>query len=104
LVLYAAGVIAQQPKIVKRPKQLVPIGVMVGAACILIASQPDLGTALVIAFTPAAILVAAGMPVRYLAVVFGAGFVLVSLYAISAPYRRSRSPPFCGPLSAHGTA
>src|SRR5213078_2502319 len=39
LVLYAAGVIAQRPKIVKRPKQLVPIGVMVGFACILIASQ-----------------------------------------------------------------
>ena len=66
LVLYAAGVIAQRPKIVKKPKQLAPIGVMVGAACLLIASQPDLGTALVIAFTTAAILVAAGMPVRYL--------------------------------------
>src|SRR3954467_6318819 len=58
LVLYAAGVIAQRPKIVTKPKQLVPIGVMVGAACVLIASQPDLGTALVIAFTTSAILVA----------------------------------------------
>jgi len=104
LVLYAAGVIAQQPKIVKRPKQLVPIGVMVGAACILIASQPDLGTALVIAFTTAAILVAAGMPVRYLAVVFGAGFVLVSLYAISAPYRRARLTSFLDPWAHAGTS
>jgi cell division protein FtsW len=104
LVLYAAGVIAQKPKIVKRPKQLVPIGVMVGAACILIASQPDLGTALVIAFTTAAILVAAGMPVRYLAVVFGAGFVLVSLYAISAPYRRARLTSFLDPWAHAGTS
>src|SRR3954453_5388888 len=48
LVLYAAGVIAQRPKMVSRPRQLAPIGVMVGMACILIASQPDLGTALVI--------------------------------------------------------
>jgi cell division protein FtsW len=104
LVLYAAGVIAQRPKIVKRPKQLVPIGVMVGAACILIASQPDLGTALVIAFTTAAILVAAGMPVRYLAVVFGAGFVLVSLYAISAPYRRARLTSFLDPWAHAGTS
>src|SRR3954451_2392709 len=94
LVLYAAGVIAKRPKMVTRPKELVPIGLMVGAACILIASQPDLGTALVIAFTPGAILVAAGMPVRYLAIAFGAGFVLVALYAISAPYRRARASAF----------
>jgi cell division protein FtsW len=104
LVLYAAGVIAQRPKIVNKPKQLVPIGVMVGAACILIASQPDLGTALVIAFTTSAILVAAGMPVRYLAVVFGVGFVLVALYAISAPYRRARLTSFLDPWAHAGTS
>src|SRR5256714_8955072 len=104
LVLYAAGVIAQRPKIVKKPRQLVPIGVMVGFACILIASQPDLGTALVIAFTTSAILVAAGMPVRYLAVVFGAGFVLVALYAISAPYRRARLTSFLDPWAHAGTS
>ena len=104
LVLSAAGVIAQRPKIVNKPKQLVPIGVMVGFACILIASQPDLGTALVIAFTTSAILVAAGMPVRYLAVVFGVGFVLVSLYAISAPYRRARLTSFLDPWAHAGTS
>src|SRR5438034_11512913 len=104
LVLYAAGVIAQRPKIVKKPKQLVPIGVMVGFACILIASQPDLGTALVIAFTTSAILVAAGMPVRYLGVVFGAGFVLVALYAVSASYRRARLTSFLDPWAHAGTS
>ena len=103
LVLYAAGVIAQKPKIVTKPKQLVPIGVMVGAACVLIASQPDLGTALVIAFTTSAILVAAGMPVRYLGVVFGVGFLLVALYAISAPYRRARITSFLDPWAHAGT-
>jgi cell division protein FtsW len=104
LVLYAAGVIAQKPKIVTKPKQLVPIGVMVGMACILIASQPDLGTALVIAFTTAAILVAAGMPVRYLGIVFGVGFLLVALYAISAPYRRARITSFLDPWAHAGTS
>jgi cell division protein FtsW len=76
---------------------------MVGMACILIASQPDLGTALVIAFTTAAILVAAGMPVRYLGVVFGVGFMLVALYAISAPYRRARLTSFLDPWAHAGT-
>jgi cell division protein FtsW len=103
LVLYAAGVIAQRPKIVTRPKQLAPIGVMVGMACILIASQPDLGTALVIAFTTAAILVAAGMPVRYLGIVFGVGFLLIAVYAISAPYRRARLTSFLDPWAHAGT-
>jgi len=103
LVLYAAGVIAQRPKIVTKPKQLAPIGVMVGFACILIASQPDLGTALVIAFTTAAILVAAGMPVRYLGIVFGVGFLLVGLYAISASYRRARLTSFLDPWAHAGT-
>jgi cell division protein FtsW len=103
LVLYSAGLIAQRPKIVKKPKQLMPIGLMVGGACVLIASQPDLGTALVILFTTSAILVAAGMPVRYLLVVFGVGFVLVSLYAVSAPYRRARLTSFLDPWAHAGT-
>jgi cell division protein FtsW len=104
LVLYSAGVLAQRPKMVTKPKELVPIGLMVGAACVLIASQPDLGTALVIAFTTSAILVAAGMPVRYLGIVFGAGFVLVALYAISAPYRRARLTSFVDPWAHAGTS
>ena len=44
---------------------------MAGCACLLIASQPDLGTALVIGFTLTALLVAAGMPIRHLAIAAG---------------------------------
>src|SRR5207244_12397214 len=98
----AVGWMAPRPQIVTKPNQLVPIGLMVGMACVLIASQPDLGTALVIAFTTSAILVAAGMPVRYLGVVFGVGFVLVALYAISAPYRRARLTSFLDPWAHAG--
>ena len=45
------------------------------AACavLLIAAQPDLGTALVIGFTLAAMLVAAGLPLRQLGLVAGGG-------------------------------
>ncbi len=103
LVLHTAGFIAERPKIVRRPKQLMPIGVMVGTACVLIASQPDLGTALVIAFTACAILVAAGMPLRYLLTALAAGGLLVALYAISAPYRRARLTTFLDPWAHAGT-
>ena len=42
-------------------------------AVLLVAAQPDLGTALVIAFTLAAMLVAAGLPLRQLGLIAGAG-------------------------------
>jgi cell division protein FtsW len=103
LVLYTAGFIARKPKIVLDPRQLMPIAVMAGAACALIASQPDLGTALVIAFTTSAILVAAGMPVRYLVMVFGAGLLLVAVYAMTASYRRARITTFLDPWAHAGT-
>ncbi len=61
LVLYAVKILATKPKIVRSPKLLVPFGLVVLSACALIASQPDLGTALVIAFTMCALLVAAGL-------------------------------------------
>src|SRR6202020_2636489 len=43
-----------------------PIVIAVGPAILLIVVEPDLGTALVVAFTVAALMIAAGMPMRYL--------------------------------------
>ncbi len=48
-----------------------PLLVVVGGACLLVATEPDLGTAMAIAFTTVALLVAAGIPVRNLAIVAG---------------------------------
>src|SRR3954470_17955723 len=71
LVLYAAKLLAERPKILTRPQFLAPLGMVAGGAVLLIASQPDLGTALVICFTLAAMVVAAGMPIRWLGVATG---------------------------------
>jgi len=98
LVLYAAQLLAADPNRVKTVKGIFsPLLVIAGAACLLVAAQPDLGTALVIAFTMCALLVAAGMPLRYL-VFFGciaAGAIL--LFAIVEPYRRARLTAFLNP-------
>src|SRR3954466_15214486 len=102
LVLYAAKLLAERPKILRRPQNLGPLGLVVGSAVLLIASQPDLGTALVICFTMAAMLVAAGMPIRWLAVATGSGSVLVLLYAMSASYRRDRLMTFLDPWAHAG--
>jgi cell division protein FtsW len=102
LVLYAAKLLAERPAVLRRPKNLAPLGLVVGSAVLLIASQPDLGTALVISFTMAAMLVAAGMPIRWLLAASGAGSVLVLLYAMSASYRRDRLMTFLDPWAHAG--
>jgi cell division protein FtsW len=102
LVLYAAKLLAERPKILRTPKNLGPLGLVAGSAVLLIASQPDLGTALVICFTMAAMLVAAGMPIRWLATAMGGGSVLVLLYAMSAAYRRDRLMTFLDPWAHAG--
>jgi cell division protein FtsW len=102
LVLYAAKLLAERPKILRRWQNLGPLGLVAGGAVLLVASQPDLGTSLVICFTMAAMLVAAGMPVRWLATASGAGGLLVLMYAMSAAYRRDRLMTFLDPWAHAG--
>jgi cell division protein FtsW len=102
LVLYAAKLLAERPKILRRWQNLGPLGLVAGSAVLLVASQPDLGTSLVICFTMAAMLVAAGMPVRWLATATGAGSMLVLVYAMSAAYRRDRLMTFLDPWAHAG--
>jgi len=102
LVLYAAKLLAERPKVLARPQFLAPLGMVAGSAVLLIASQPDLGTALVISFTMAAMLVAAGMPIRWLGVAGGGGAMLVFLFAMVEPYRRDRLMSFLDPWAHAG--
>jgi cell division protein FtsW len=104
LVLYGAKVLAQRPGRIRHPRDVMPVLLMAGMAILLVASQPDLGTALVISFTVTAMLVAAGMPIRFLAIGAGALAVLVLLYALSEPYRRARLTTFLDPWAHAGDA
>ncbi len=105
LVLYAAQLIATDPRRVRTVKGMMrPLLLVVGAACLLIFMQPDLGTALVIAFTIMVILVAAGVPLSTLARIGGACAVLVLLFALMEPYRSARLTSFLDPWAdATGT-
>jgi cell division protein FtsW len=64
------------------------------AACGLIALQPDLGTAMVIAMTLCALLVTAGVPLRTIGLGVLAGLVFVVLFAAVQPYAASRLTSF----------
>jgi cell division protein FtsW len=104
LVLYSARFLARRPGRLRSPRNVTPLLLVGGTMLLLVASQPDLGTALVIAFTLTAMLVAAGMPVRYLLMGAGIAAFLIAVYALSEPYRRARLTTFVDPWSHAGGA
>jgi len=98
LVLYSATLLARRPQRVHDLRALLnPLLLVVGAACLLVGTQPDLGSAMVIAFTTAALLLATGIPPRKLAIVGGSVLALVFLYALARPYARARLTSFIDP-------
>jgi cell division protein FtsW len=103
LVLHAASVLSARPKLARSLRALGGPILGVGAcALLLIAAEPDLGTALVISFTLAAMLVAAGVPLRQLGLVAGVGALLIALFALVEPYRRARLTAFLHPWADAG--
>ncbi|MEA2194741.1 MAG: cell division protein FtsW [Solirubrobacteraceae bacterium] len=98
LVLYAAALLATTPSRLRTLRGVTgPLLLVGGAAIMLIASQPDLGTALVIAFTLGALLLVAGVPLKLLGKIAGAGAVLVLLFVLVEPYRAARLTAFINP-------
>jgi cell division protein FtsW len=105
LVLYAVHLLASKPQLVGSLKAIVsPLLVVAGAAVLLIASQPDLGTALVCMFTLAALLVAAGIPMKLFGAMTGVAIGLVTIFAVIEPYRRERLTSFLDPWAHAGDA
>jgi len=105
LVLHSVAVLAARPRIAGHLRGIAgPILAVGGAAVLLIAGQPDLGTALVVCFTLAALLVAAGLPLRQLALLGAVGSVLVLIFALIEPYRRARLTTFLNPWADAGGA
>ncbi len=105
LVLYVAGYLADHPKRMRGFRQAIaPIAVVAGPACLLIVIEPDLGTTLVVAFTITALLVAAGLPMRYLAALAGIVAVLGVLLVLAQPYQQARLMSFLHPWSSKSTA
>src|SRR3954464_4950765 len=104
LVLYAVKFLDEKPARVRTPRLVLPLLGVAGLACLLVVSQPDLGTALVVAFTLCCLLIAAGMPMRYLLGAIAVGVLLVSLFAVVEPYRRARLTAFVDPWAHASTS
>src|SRR5436190_3873210 len=105
LILYAAQLLAARPSRLESVGALCkPLLLVVGAACLLLLKQPDMGTALVVCFSIGSLLLAAGAKRRDLLIILFvlAGFALV--FAIAEPYRRARLLSFINPWHDAGGA
>jgi cell division protein FtsW len=103
LVLYAAQSLAARPRATKTLGGLFnPLLMVVGAACLLLLKQPDMGTALVICLAIGTLLIAAGTPVRLLGGILGVLIALAIVFALVEPYRRERLTSFLDPFSDAG--
>ncbi len=106
LVLYVARYLADNPKRMRRGlrQTIAPIALVAGPACALIYAEPDLGTMLVVCMTLATLLIAAGMPGRDLALLFGLAIAAVGILVLSSAYQRARLTSFLHPWSVKSTA
>jgi cell division protein FtsW len=104
LILYGAHLLAARPRMTRGIRTLMPYLALVGLACTLMVAEPDLGTAIVVCLATGALLVAAGVKIRHLALL-GAAIGVVLLLAIAIePYRMQRLTGFLNPTSDPGGA
>ncbi len=103
LILYGADLLARKPKRARSLEGIMPFLLVAGASCMLVMLEPDMGTTMVIVFSVAATLIAAGVrPVDLgkIALVIGG---LALLMAVVEPYRMARLTSFLNPsASAEG--
>src|SRR5581483_2691358 len=105
LVLYVARYLAEHPRRMRGFRQAVmPILVVAGPAALLVVVEPDLGTTLVIVFTLSSLLIAAGMPLRYLGLLALLAVVAVAILVMAQPYQQARLTSFLHPWSSKSTA
>src|SRR3954471_22173300 len=98
LILYAAQLIAARPKSTQTIKGLMrPLLTVVGAACMLLMAQPDMGTAILTCLAIGSLLIAAGVPKENLLKIVAVLAVLALIFAIAEPYRRERLLTFLHP-------
>ena len=103
LVLYGAQVLGGRTGSPRGMRVALKRLVIVGASGgLLVVTQPDLGTTLVIAFTLSAMVVAGGVPLRLIGIGAAALIGLVVLFSLFQPYALARLTSFVNPW-AHKT-
>jgi cell division protein FtsW len=97
LVLYGAHLLATRPRMTRNIRTLTPYLSTVALACVLTVAEPDLGTAIVVSLAAAALLVAAGMKIRHLALLAATVGAVLLVAIVIEPYRMHRLTGFLDP-------
>jgi cell division protein FtsW len=102
LVLHVARYLANNPRRMSAGfwDAIKPIAIVVLPACALIAIEPDLGTALVVASSVLVLLLAAGLPGRHLLIIIACAAALLLVIVMQSHYQRARLTSFLHPASA----
>jgi cell division protein FtsW len=97
LLVWCAAYLARKPA----PRTLKdlgrPVGLLVGAFCLLVLVEPDLGTAITIVVMVGAMLLVSGTPLPTLTAAYVVVFGLGGIAAWASPYRRARLFTFLHP-------
>jgi cell division protein FtsW len=99
LVLYGAYLLSTEPKRVRSLAGLGPYLLVVGLSVLLIAKEPDLGTAIVVSFAVSCVLFLAGVRPRTLAPVAAVIALLAVVMIAMHPYQEARLTGFLHPGS-----
>ncbi|HUR49502.1 MAG TPA: putative lipid II flippase FtsW [Acidimicrobiales bacterium] len=103
LLLFGADLLARRAAHVDDPRAaLVPMCVVLGGLSALVMLQPDMGTTIVLVLIGGSLLLLAGVPMRRLLPLAGAGVAAGIILAMSAPYRRARVVSFLDPWADAG--
>ncbi|MEZ5078524.1 MAG: putative lipid II flippase FtsW [Solirubrobacterales bacterium] len=97
LILYAADLLAGQPKRARSIEGFMPLLLVAGACGLLIVMEPDLGTTMVVVLALGATLVAAGARPRDLGLIALGIACVALLMTVIEPYRMARLTGFLNP-------
>ena len=103
LVVFSADVLARREGKRGWAYRAGPVVVIIAILCVLIMKQPDMGTAVVICCTGAAVLFQAGMPVLPMLGLGVSGGLAGYMAASSASYRAARLTSFLHPFAHAST-
>lgn len=97
-ILYMAGYLVRQQQAVREKiSGFIKPMILVGVLGILLLAEPDFGAAVVITATTLGLLFLAGVRLSFFAALVGLVIILLSVIAISSPYRMARLTTFLNP-------
>jgi cell division protein FtsW len=100
MAVFAADLLARRADRLDRPgAAVVPLLALLAVSGLLVLKQPDMGTALVLAFITFALLYAGGVPLRPVVKALGVTAVIGLVVGLAEPYRRARLLSFLDPFA-----